>query len=403
MTILLVVHEMPLPALDGMVAGEFAAERGAVFTTLVGGGAGHARFDCAQHVLAHGELAPNGLLWAERASDRPVGPPADRGAIVRQPGTVVVPINPYLPAQREAQARILATAAREGRAVEIYEVVEADGVFELRASGRPGIVAAWRRDAFGRPVHADEVSATPTGGRELRVLIVGEEAQMREVYPANLAALGDAAEVLGLDLSLAFADPRSDPPPDWDHLLAHVDGLVLPGGSDMEQVRGQTEAARAAIRRNLPTVGLCLGMQTMATAVAQEICGMNDANLAEADPDAQTKTFVRLYDPLGRPEHRLGVQTCRLLPGSQLSGLAGGAASLDVHYNHRFVLNPALTGRLEAVGLVVSGRQAERDFADAIEVPRLRFFMAMQGHPELASRRGRPNPLIAGFLTATAS
>lgn len=403
MTILLVVHETPLPALDGMIAGEFAAERGATFVTLVGGGAGHARFDCAQHVLAHGELAPNGVLWAERAAGRPVAAPVDRGAVVRLPGTVVVPINPFLPAHREAQARILATAEQAGRAVEIHEVLETDGLFELRAAGRPEIVGAWRRDAFGRPFRADQLPATPQAARTLRVLIVGDEALQREVYPANLAALGDAAEALGLDLSLSFADPRAVPAPDWNRLLADVDGLLLPGGSDMEQVRGQTGAARAAIRRNLPTAGLCLGMQTMATAVAQEICGMNDANLAEADPDAQTKTFVRLFDAAGKPEHRLGVQSCRIQPGSRLSELAGGAATLEVHCNHRFVLDPALTGQLEAAGLVISGRQSERDLADAIEVPGLRFFIAMQGHPELASRRGRPHPLIAGLLAAAAA
>ncbi|QIB33579.1 glutamine amidotransferase-related protein [Ancylobacter pratisalsi] len=402
MTILLVVHETTLPAVDGMIAGEFAAERGAVFTILAGAGAGHARFDCVQHVLAHGELAPNGVLWAERAGGRPIAAPVDRGAVFRLPGTVVVPINPYLPAHREAQARIQVTAERAGRPVEIYEVHEAGEVFELRAAGRPEVVAAWRRDEYGRPLPASQVSRM-AGARELKVLIVGDEVLQREVYPANLAALGDAAEAFGVDLSVVFVDPRDEPTPVWDRLLAGVDGLLLPGGSDMEQVRGQVEAARAAIRRDVPTVGLCLGMQTMATAVAQEICGMNDANLAEADPQAQTKTFVRFDDPFGRPEHRLGLQSCRLLPGSRLAVLTGGIETLDVHYNHRFMLDPALEGRLEGAGLAISGRPFERDFADAVELPGLRFFIGMQGHPELASGRGRPHPLLVGFLAAMAS
>jgi CTP synthase (UTP-ammonia lyase) len=56
--------------------------------------------------------------------------------------------------------------------------------------------------------------------------------------------------------------------------------------------------------------------------------------------------------------------------------------------------------RLADAGLSISGRQAELHFADAVEVLGLRFFIGMQGHPELAIRRGRPHPLIAGFLTA---
>jgi CTP synthase len=325
--------------------------------------------------------------------------PVDRGAVVRLPGTVVTQINPHLSAHRDAQARIHATAEQARRPVQIYEVAEAGGLFELRAAGQAGVVGAWRRDAFGRPYRVDKV---PVGSPDLpksRVLVVGDEALLRDVYPANLAALGDAAEMLSLNLSLVFADPYEVRAPVWDRLLADVDGLLLPGGSDMEQVRGQIEAARVAIRRDLPTVGLCLGMQTMATAVAQEICGMNDANLSEADPEARIKTFVRLHDDLGQPEHRLGLYPCRLLPGSRLWALASGE-QMDVHYNHRFVLDPVLERRL---GLSISGRQAERHFADAVEVPGLRFFIGMQGHPELASGRGRPHPLIAGFLTAVQS
>lgn len=398
MTLILVLHATPLPALDGMIAGEVAALRGAELVTAVTGGAGHARFDCAQHVLAHGELGPNGLIWAERATGRPVGPPVDRGAIARLPGTVVVPVNPLLPAHGEMRARLLATAARAGRAVETYEVREADARFDLVPEGGIAPVASWRRDALGRPVSADAPEPA-TSGTPLRVLVVADEARMREVYPANLAALGDAAQALGRPLELSFADPRENPA--WERLLATVDGMVLPGGSDMEQVAGQIAAARAAIRRDVPTVGLCLGMQTMATAVAQEICGLNDVNLAEADPEAQTKSFIRLHDAHGQPAHRLGVHSIRLTPGSRLAALAG-AARIEVHCNHRFVLDPALEPRLAAGGLVISGRQAETDHADAIEVPALRFFLAMQGHPELASRPGRPHPLLTGFLAALA-
>ena len=83
MTVILVEHATRLPALDGMAAALVAAETGGTVLALVGGGAGHDRFDAAQHVLAHGELAPNGLLWAERATGRPVGPPVDSGAVAR--------------------------------------------------------------------------------------------------------------------------------------------------------------------------------------------------------------------------------------------------------------------------------------------------------------------------------
>ena len=90
------------------------------------------------------------------------------------------------------------------------------------------------------------------------------------------------------------------------------------------------------------------------------------------------------------------------MPGTRFAALVGGASEIAVHYNHRFVLEPALYDRLAEAGLRICGLQAERDLADAIEVPGLRFFLALQGHPELASRCGAPHPVIAGFVEAVA-
>jgi CTP synthase len=403
-TIILVAHETLIPSLDCMIAGEMAAELGARFAPLVSGGAGLSRFDCVQHVLEQGELAPNGVLWAERACGRPVDGLVDRGAVARLADeTVLVPLNPAIAAHGEAAARIGAGAIAAGRRVERYDVTERDGAFEVRRQGAAEAVSVWSRDAFGRPVRAGLQSARAAVGAPLRILIIADERLQREVYPANLAALGDAADALGLDIALSFIDPRRPQERSWGKILAEADGVLLPGGSDMEQVRGQIDVARAAIRTNVPTLGLCLGMQTMSTAVAQESAGLNDANLAEADPAAQTKTFVRLRDDKGRPEFRLGVRPCRIVPGTRLSELVGGAAEIDVHYNHRFVLETALHETLAAAGLRISGLQQDRDLADAIEAPCLAFFMGMQGHPELASRRGRPHPLIMGFLSASAA
>ena len=403
MTLILVTHETEIPALDGMIAGQIAAERGAPLVTLVTGGAGLGRFDCTLHVLSHGELAANGLFWAEWASGRFVEPAIQAAAVARHPAPlVVVSINPAIAAQKQAADRIVVHAEAAGRAVEHFRVEEDDDTFHVYAQDGDQHVASWMRDDFGRPCPAG--TNRPASTREaVRILVVGDEALLRDTYPANLAALGDAADALGLDVALSFVDPREPDHASFDSLLSSIDGLVLPGGSDMEQVPGQIEAARASIRHDMPTVGLCLGMQTMATAVARELGGHNDANMAEADPDAQTKTFVRLHDQAGQPEFRVGLRRARVVSGTRLSEVFGGAESVDIHCNHRYVLDPKLHGPLARAGLAVSGLQEGRDLADAIEVPSLRFFVGMQGHPELLTRRDKPHPLIVAFLREAAA
>ena len=403
MTIILVTHETKIPALDGMIAGQIAAKRGAALVTLVTGGAGLGRYDCTIHVLSHGELAANGLFWAEWASGRFVEPAVQAAAVARHPAPlVIISINPAIEAQKQAAARIAVHAATVGRTVERIRVEEDGDLFQVYGDAAEQPVVTWMRDGFGRPRLA-EAHPRAFARQAVRILVVGDETLLRDTYPANLAALGDAADALGLDVDLSFVDPREPDHASFDTLLSSIDGLVLPGGSDMEQVPGQIEAARAALRHDMPTVGLCLGMQTMATAVARELGGHNDANMAEADPDAQTKTFVRLHDEAGQPEFRLGLRQARIVPGTRLSEIFGGAGSVDIHCNHRYVLDPKLHEPLARAGLTVSGLQEGRDLADAIEVPSLRFFVGMQGHPELLTRKDKPHPLIVAFLREAAA
>jgi CTP synthase len=400
MTVVLVTHRTEAPAVDGMIAAMVAAERDAPLVTAATGGAGLGRYDCMLHVLAHGELAPNGLFWTEWASGRLVEPPMQVTAIARHPApVVVVPVNPFVPAQAKAAERIALHAEAAGRPVERLRVEEDGPAFRVFREDSAEPVSSWVRDGYGRPVPAGHAGAAP--GQRVRILVVGDESLTRDTYPANLAALGDAADALGVDVDLAFRDPRDAEWAEVPAILPGIDGIVLPGGSDMEQVPGQIEIAQMALLRDTPTVGLCLGMQTMATAVARRD-GRNDANMAEADPDAQTKTFVRLHDEAGRPEFRVGLRQMRVAPGSRLGEIFGGAAAVDVHCNHRYVFDPELQRTLDGGPLVVSGLQADRDLADAIEVPAMRFFVGLQGHPELMARRGTPHPLLLAFLREAA-
>lgn len=404
MTIILVTHRTALPAVDGMIAGMIAAERDAATVTLVTGGAGLDRHDCRQHVLAEADLAPNGVFWAEWATGRHAELPIQAAAVARHPApTVVVAINPAISAHVIAAERIAHHAGKAGRRLERFEVGEEGRAYVVRNADSGEQVSRWTRDRYGRPVRLDD-GAPAAAGRagSVRLLVVGSEDLLRDTYPANLVAIGDAADRLGLEVEFSFWDPRDEAFGLVRSRLEGVDGVVLPGGSDMEQVPGQIDVAQVAIRRDLPTVGLCLGMQTMATAVAREIGGYNDANMEEADPDAQVKTFIRLRDEQGRPEFRVGIRKSRPVPGTVLSRIFAGAPEVQVHCNHRYVLDPGLHPALTKAGLAVSSLQDGRDLADAIELPSLRFYVGMQGHPELMARRGTPHPLILAFLRAVA-
>ncbi|MFT4274425.1 MAG: CTP synthase [Pantoea sp.] len=234
-------------------------------------------------------------------------------------------------------------------------------------------------------LHADHYgrwSATPTVETPpgLRIGLIGREADHRQAYPATLAALGDAAAALHLTLDIRFLPPATL---SIDlHELDGLHGVLLPGGSSMAAVQGQIRVAQATRTRALPSLGLCLGMQSMSTAAVRQQPGYAGAILAEVAPDAALHSFVAFADH----RHRCGV-----LP------FADG----EMHYNHRYRFNPALLPQLKASGVQVNAHTD--DIVEAITLPDHPFWQGVQGHPELASRPDAPHPLITAFLLAALS
>ncbi|MEF2072893.1 glutamine amidotransferase-related protein [Consotaella aegiceratis] len=375
MSLILVVDPTDSPAQFGVAAARLAERLGARFM--------HSRAsfdlardaDAAQYVFAGGGLGPSGLFFAERILAGAIQATASIEEIVTAAGTteVVVPVHP-----------------RFGQEVDSF-VQSAD-----RAGG------AWRQiDCDGETASADSHAVLP--GPRLRIALVGREHDHCRVYPAALVSLNDAALCTDVAVDIRFVDPialAQGGPAD----LEEADGIVLPGGSDMTNVPGQLVAATFAIHSRVPVLGLCLGMQTMATAFANAVAGLIDVALAEADPDAPDKSFVAMAEadeadmpPL--PVHRSGDVEVRLRTGTRLADLMP-AATMTIRSNHRYRLSPGLRPRLERAGLVVCADSHGGRIADAAEWPDHPFFLGLQGHPELGAPDGKPHPVFPAFLKA---
>ncbi|MCB2051226.1 MAG: gamma-glutamyl-gamma-aminobutyrate hydrolase family protein [Novosphingobium sp.] len=380
--IVIVRHDTETPSLYGAAAALVAArEGGRVFWP-------ETKFDLSrypdavQHVTEDGALVPSGLIWTERLGLEAARPLAEMGL---WSGCAVIPWHPAFESDSSTVERLVEDGAK------LRTVRLEGGKFVDWTRGEPGEVIGWR-DRFGRVMAGEPGEDSPKERSGLVFVIAGPEKQFTDVCPAPLAALADAIDSEAPGSDIRFVDPRQFSAQDFDG----VDGLLLPGGSEMSAVAGQVEMARVARETGLPVLGLCLGMQSMCTAVARELPGWEDADMEEAAPASARHSFVRIETG----EYRLGRRSARIASGTWLSRILGNETSILC--NHRYRLVPELHEALATREVTVSalGGGPGQNIADAIE-GQGGFYAGLQGHPELSSYPGKPHPVIREFVAET--
>ena len=191
--------------------------------------------------------------------------------------------------------------------------------------------------------------------------------------------------------------------------LGDLDGIVVPGGFGIRGVEGKLGALRYARENQIPTLGLCLGLQCMVIEVARDLCGLEDAASTEFEPDTNAPVIATMAEQVAivsgdgdmGATMRLGSYPAELTKGSLVARLYGKTQVTERH-RHRYEVNNAYRDQLESAGLRVVGTSPDSTLVEFVEFDPERhpFFVATQAHPELKSRPTNPHPLFAGLVAA---
>jgi CTP synthase len=197
--------------------------------------------------------------------------------------------------------------------------------------------------------------------------------------------------------------------------LASMDAILVPGGFGKRGTEGKICAIRYAREHRTPYLGICLGMQLAVVEYARNVAGMAGAHSTEFEPATPYPVIGLITEwqtADGRFERRdensdlggsmrLGGQVCKLEAGSLARAIYGKDEIVERH-RHRFEVNNALRGTLEAAGLHVSGRAPGTDLCEMVELPQdvHPWFVGCQFHPEFTSNPRDGHPLFKAFVEA---
>lgn len=195
--------------------------------------------------------------------------------------------------------------------------------------------------------------------------------------------------------------------------LDDVDAILVPGGFGDRGFEGKVLTSRYARERGVPYFGICYGMQAAVVDVARHLAGLEGANSTENDRHCAHPVIGLITEwrtSTGEVERRseasdlggtmrLGLQECRLRPGTRARELYGRDIVAERH-RHRYEFNNRYRTQLEEAGLVISAKSMDDLLVEMVELAGHPWFVACQAHPEFLSTPRDGHPLFVGFIRA---
>ena len=242
------------------------------------------------------------------------------------------------------------------------------------------------------------------------VALVGKYIDLPDAYLSVIEALRAGGFSCDTKVSIRWvASDDCRTPAGAAASLDGVDAVLVPGGFGVRGIDGKIGALRWARENLVPTLGICLGLQSMVIEYGRNVLGLQDASSTEFTPDsphpvvatmAEQEAIVSGDGDLGG-SMRLGSYDAHLVPGS-VTAKTYGTERVAERHRHRYEVNNAYRARLEEAGLVISGTSPDGKLVEFVELPAEvhPYYVATQAHPEFKSRPTRSHPLFAGLIAA---
>ncbi|MDU8926427.1 CTP synthase [Alisedimentitalea sp. MJ-SS2] len=251
---------------------------------------------------------------------------------------------------------------------------------------------------------------------EVNIAIVGKYTQLEDAYKSIKEALTHGGMANRVKVNVDWVDAEVFDAEDAAPYLEGYHAILVPGGFGERGTEGKIKAAQFARERNVPYLGICLGMQMAVIEAARNKAGIKDAGSEEFDHEAGKKRFTpvvyhlkewvqgnytvkrKANDDKGGTM-RLGAYDAALTEGSKVAEVYGSTA-IEERHRHRYEVDIKYRDKLEKCGLTFSGMSPDGRLPEIVEWQDHPWFIGVQFHPELKSKPFAPHPLFADFVRA---
>ena len=251
--------------------------------------------------------------------------------------------------------------------------------------------------------------------RIVPIALVGKY-DLQDAYKSIRESLNLAGIYKDVKTELHFINSEDITADNIAEKLSGMAGVVICPGFGKRGTEGKIVAAEYTRTNDIPTFGICLGMQIMVIEFARNVLGYKDANSSELDEKTPHNVIDMMEEQKNITEMggtmRLGAYECKLVEGSRVAeayrptpspshnGERGDGPIVSERHRHRYEFNNKYMKEYEAAGMKCVGINPVANLVEVVEIPEKRWYIGTQFHPEYSSTVLRPHPLFMSFIEA---
>lgn len=233
--------------------------------------------------------------------------------------------------------------------------------------------------------------------------LVGKYIELPDAYKSIHESLIQAATYNDRKLKLVFIQSEKITEDNVAEKLHGLEGVIVAPGSGQRGIDGKFAALKYCRENDIPTFGICLGMQCMVVEFARNVMGLTEAHSTEMVHDTPHNVIDLMEEQKSISNiggtMRSGAFECELTPDS-LAAKAYGRTTVSERHRNRFDFNNEYRERFEQAGMLCTGINPATNLVEVVEIPNKRWYMGVQYHPEYSSTVISPNPLFIDFIKA---
>ncbi len=239
--------------------------------------------------------------------------------------------------------------------------------------------------------------------KTVKIGLVGKYVELADAYKSIIEALIHAATYNDRKVKIELIHSEEINDTNAADMLKGLNGVLVAPGFGHRGIEGKLSAIKYVRENNIPFLGICLGMQCAVIEYARNVLNLKEANSREMNNRTPDAVIDLMEDQKNVTDMggtmRLGAYDCNLKKGTN-SFEAYGAADVKERHRHRYEFNNEYLEAFEQAGMKAAGCNPDTGLVEIMEIPKHKWFVGVQFHPEYSSTVLKPHPIFMAFIKA---